>query len=112
MTAYETMSRDGLQAVITVQEHTIQAGRAELEHLRAECAALRQQCATLTGAGAAVLNAIHRAGGYNVYDPQHQGRIQRGIEALGDAVTSTIAARQALPVLPLVDHDEDIEAAA
>lgn len=106
MTAYETMSRDGLQAVITVQEHTIQAGRAELEHLRAECAALRMQCSALTGAGAAVLNAIHRAGGYHVYDTVHQVRVQRGIEALFKAVTEVIEARQDMPVLPLVEEPQ------
>lgn len=111
MTAYETMSRDGLQAVITVQEHTIQSGRAELEHLRAECAALRLQCSTLTGAGASVLNAIHRAGGYHVYDPCHQPRMQRAIQALSDAVVGTLEQRN-MKVMPLVDHNDLVEDAA
>jgi hypothetical protein len=59
---------------------------AEISQLRAKL--LRQT--NVVGAGAAVLNAIHRAGGYHVFDPGHQGFVQRSIQALENAVTEAI----------------------
>jgi hypothetical protein len=46
--------------------------------------------ANLTGASASVLNAIHRAGGYVVFDPHHQDRVSRAMRALENAVTETL----------------------
>lgn len=44
----------------------------------------------LTGAAAAVLNAIHRAGGWHVADPQHQDRLRKALEALEEAVVAAL----------------------
>ena len=65
------------------------------DDLRATAQALRArllQHTNLLGAGVAVLNAIHRAGGYHVFDPQHQERIFRAMQALENAVTEAINA--------------------
>ena len=47
----------------------------------------------ITGAAAGTLNAIHRAGGYQVFDPQHQDEIQRAIRAQEAAVLQVLNAR-------------------
>lgn len=43
----------------------------------------------LTTAGAALLNAVHHAGGYHVYDPLHQQRIARAMHDLEMAVVES-----------------------
>ena len=40
----------------------------------------------IAAAAAATLNAIHRAGGYVVHEPDHRDRIQRALAALEQAV--------------------------
>ena len=50
------------------------------------------QHSNLLGAGVAVLNAIHRSGGYQVFDPQHQERVGRALQALENSVTEAINA--------------------
>jgi len=49
----------------------------------------------LTGAAAAVLNAIHRAGGWHVADPQHQERLRLALDALESAVVAVLNRRDA-----------------
>lgn len=63
------------------------------EDLLAENARLRRKIlrqAELAGAGAAVLNAIHRAGGWHVADPHHQPRLRAALDALENAVVTAI----------------------
>jgi len=42
-----------------------------------------------------VLNAIHRAGGWHVADPQHQDRLRLALEALEGAVVAVLNRRDA-----------------
>lgn len=69
----------------------IEDALVEINRLRAKTLRL----AELTGAGAAVLNAIHRAGGWHVADPQHQERLRLALEALEEAVVSVLNAERA-----------------
>lgn len=59
----------------------------EVARLRAKV--LRQ--GNVLGAAAGLLNAIHRAGGYHIADPQHQERIQTNMRALEAAVVEALA---------------------
>lgn len=59
-------------------EMDLDACITEIARLRAK--QLRQ--AAIAGAGAALLEAIHRAGGYHVADPAHQPQIQHAMRAL------------------------------
>lgn len=70
-----------------------EAGPPDIEQLQADLAELRARLLNQTnivGAGAAVLDAIHRAGGYHVFDPQHHDRVERALDALGQAVTTAL----------------------
>lgn len=58
----------------------------EIDRLRARL--LRH--GNVLGAAAALLNAIHRAGGYQVTDPANQERIQRSMQALEAAVVEAL----------------------
>lgn len=58
----------------------------EIDRLRARL--LRH--GNVVGAAAALLNAIHRAGGYQVADPANHERIQRGMQALEAAVVEAL----------------------
>jgi len=64
---------------------------AEIERLRRRLLGMTE----LTGAAAAVLNAIHRAGGWHVADPQHQERLRLALEALESAVVAVLNRRDA-----------------
>lgn len=64
---------------------------AEIERLRRRLLGMTE----LTGAAAAVLNAIHRAGGWHVADPQHQDRLRLALEALEGAVVAVLNRRDA-----------------
>jgi hypothetical protein len=59
----------------------------EIDRLRAKV--LRH--GNVLGAAAALLNAIHRAGGYHIADPKHQDRIQASMAALEAAVVEALA---------------------
>lgn len=59
----------------------------EIDRLRAKL--LRQN--NVIGAAAALLNSIHRAGGYTIPAPEHQNRIQRSMRALEAAVVEALA---------------------
>lgn len=59
---------------------------AEIERLRRRLLGMTD----LTGAAAAVLNAIHRAGGWHVADPQHQDPLRKALEALEEAVVAAL----------------------
>ena len=63
----------------------------EIAALRAQAIRQRNLNATLTGAASAVLNAIHRAGGYHV-EAAHRVRIQQAIQALEMAVITNLGA--------------------
>lgn len=69
----------------------IEDALVEINRLRAKTLRL----AEVTGAGAAVLNAIHRAGGWHVADHQHQERLRLALEALEEAVVSVLNAERA-----------------
>lgn len=63
----------------------------EIERLRRRLLGMTE----LTGAASAVLNAIHRAGGWHVADPQHQDRLRLALEALEGAVVAVLNRRDA-----------------
>lgn len=63
----------------------------EIERLRRRLLGLTE----LTGAAAAVLNAIHRAGGWHVADPMHQERLRLALDALESAVVAVLNRRDA-----------------
>lgn len=42
------------------------------------------------GAALALLTAVHRAGGYHVFDPAHQAPVQAGMRALEAAVDAAL----------------------
>lgn len=63
----------------------------EIDRLRRRLLGLTE----LTGAAAAVLNAIHRAGGWHVADPQHQERLRLALDALESAVVAVLNRRDA-----------------
>ena len=63
----------------------------EIDRLRRRLLGLTE----LTGAAAAVLNAIHRAGGWHVADPMHQERLRLALDALESAVVAVLNRRDA-----------------
>lgn len=75
--------------LVTMTLH-IDDALAEIERMRAKILRMSE----LTGAAAAVLNAIHRAGGWHVADPQHQDRLHRALEALEEAVLAVLNAER------------------
>ena len=48
------------------------------------------QDTNLRGAAMAVLHAVHNAGGYHVFDPQHQEPVQRAMWALENAMKEAL----------------------
>lgn len=58
----------------------------ELARLRAKV--LRQ--GNIIGAAAALLDAIHRSGGYQVHEPEHRDSIGRAMQALEGAVLEAL----------------------
>jgi hypothetical protein len=65
----------------------------------AELAVLRRHCSALTGAGAGLLDALHRAGGWHVADPGHQPRISQAMAAQEAAVVNALRDRGDLDTL-------------
>lgn len=80
----------------------------DLHHILAELAELRLAMSNMTGAAAGVLNAIHRAGGYTVFDPRHRVHVQRCMRALED---TTVAWLNRHGELADAHHTQDLEAA-
>lgn len=50
----------------------------------------RRALADLTGASRAVLHTIHQAGGWHVFDPNHQDAMQRALAALEAATLASL----------------------
>lgn len=73
----------------------------DLERLVAELILLRRQCSALTGATAGLLHAIESAGGWVVFDPQHQDPVARAFVAVKGAVEDMLTTRADLPSLVL-----------
>lgn len=58
----------------------------EIARLRAKVLRL----GNVLGAAAGMLNAIHRAGGYHVFDPAHQERVGAAMRALEESVVEAM----------------------
>jgi hypothetical protein len=73
----------------------------DLELLIRELVLLRKQVSALSGATAGLLTAIDRAGGWHVFDPQHQDPVARAFIAVKGAVEDMLTTRADLPSLVL-----------
>jgi hypothetical protein len=73
----------------------------DLELLIRELVLLRKQVSALSGATAGLLTAIDRAGGWHVFDPQHQDPVARAFMAVRTSLDDMLATRFDLPPLPL-----------
>ena len=60
-----------------------------LEIIQAQSRRILQDT-NLRGAAMAVLHAVHNAGGYHVFDPQHQEPVQRAMWALENAMKEAL----------------------
>lgn len=60
--------------------------------LAQEKADLAKQLAALTGAAAAMLHAVHKAGGYSVFDESHRDEVHRAIQILARTVADRLEA--------------------
>lgn len=80
---------------------TCELDAADLDLLIRELVTLRHQSSALSGAAVGLLHEIHKAGGWNVFDPGYQAPIARAIQALEDAAHTLLHSRHTLPKLPL-----------
>lgn len=80
--------------------------RDDLRKMAEEIAYLRLQVSNITGAAAAAVHAIHKAGGYVVFDPCHQEPVKQAINGLAHAVADRLeSTRSRVPYgLPRLDH--------
>lgn len=62
-----------------------------MTHLDPMHAAVKLRLANLTGASAALLKAIHDAGGYHVFDPGRQADMAAKMKALATATAESLA---------------------
>lgn len=79
---------------------------ADFQILAGKVAKLEWQLSNMTGAAAAVLHAINKAGGYHVFDPVFQEPVHRAFNALAHAVGERLEQTQQRGVygLPDVSH--------
>ena len=92
---------DELRTATELPKHELT--EADFHAMAGRVARLEWQLSAMTGAAAAVLHAIDKAGGYHVFDPGYQEAVHRAFNSLAHAVGERLQQTQQRGVYGLPD---------